>query len=99
MNAVALFWVTDSLSERSAGAPSGVNGTLDRPVYEMSSGGSARHKDPGTSINDMVSVNNRHSRHSRSPFSALDRSFRTLFVRESAPHEATVDVEVSSQFD
>ena len=103
MNALALFWVTDSLSERSAGGPppSGANVTLDHPVYEMSSGSASRHKGTEMSIEEMVPVNHRQSRHpSWSPFVALDRSFRMLFVREPPPNETgTVDVEVSSQSD
>ena len=98
MNALALFWVTDSISERSAGPahPSATGATMDYPVYEMSLAMSSRNKDPGASVDDRVSVNPRHSRQSWSPFVALDRSFRTLFVREPPPHESgTIDVEVS----
>ena len=49
----------------------------------------------------MVPVNHRQSRHSSwSPFVALDRGFRMLFVREPTPTEtATLDLEVSFQFD
>ena len=95
VNALALFWVTDSISERSAAGPrSGATGTMDHPVYEMSSGGS--HKDPGASVHDMVSTPRRHSRNSWSPFNALDRGIRVLFVREPERREAdAVDVEVS----
>ena len=103
MNALALFWVTDSISERSAGPAhaSVTNATLDYPVYEMSLAMSSRNKDPGASIDERISVNRRHSRQSWSPFVALDRSFRALFVREPTPtHETgTMDLEVSSQFD
>ena len=97
MNALALFWVTDSVSERSAGAPSpsAANGTMDQPVYEMSSERMSS-KGPGTSIEDMVPVSHRRSRQSW-----FDRGVRTLFSRDPEPHHetGTVDVEVSSQFD
>lgn len=95
VNALALFWVTDSISERSAAGPrSGAGGTMDHPVYEMSSERS--HKDTGTSVHEMVSTNRRQSRQSWSPFVALDRGFRVLFVREPEHRETdTVDVEVS----
>lgn len=102
MNALALFWVTDSQSERSAGGPppSGANASLDHPVYEMSLGKSSGHKGTDTSIEEMVPVNHRQSRHSWFPLVALDRSFRMLFVREPPPNETgTVDVEVGFQFD
>ena len=99
MNALALFWVTDSLSERSVGAPTGTNVTQGPPIYEISQG-SSRHKDPGLSIDEMVLVNHRQSRYSWSPFMALDRGFKTMFSREPAPRETgTVDFEVSSRFD
>lgn len=99
MNALALFWVTDSISERSAAGPrSGATATLDHPVYEMSSERSL--KDPGASTEAMVSSSHRQSRQSWAPLAALDRSFRVLFVREPEPRETgTVDVEVSFQFD
>lgn len=96
MNALALFWVTDSISERSAAGPprSGATGTLDHPVYEMSTERS--HKDPSTSADEVFTTTNRQSRQLWSPFMALDRSFKVLFVREPAPRESgTVDVEVS----
>lgn len=97
VNALALFWVTDSISERSAAGPrSGATGTMDHPVYEMSSERS--HKDTNTSVRDMVSTSRprQQSRQSWSPFAALDRSFRVLFVREPECRETgTVDVEVS----
>ena len=102
MNALALFWVTDSVSERSEGPahPSVTNATLDHPVYEMSLAMSSRNKDTGTFMDEMVPVNHRHSRLSWSPFVALDRGFRAMFVREPPPHETgTIDVEVSSHFD
>jgi len=102
VNALALFWVTDPISERSAGPPqpSTTNATLDYPVYEMSLAMSSRNKDTGTSTGEIVSVNRRHSRQSWSPFVVLDRSFRTLFVRELPRHESgAIDVEVSSRFD
>ena len=96
MNALALFWVTDSASERSAGAPpSGPNMTLDR-IEEMSER-SSHHKGPRTSTDGMIPANHRNSHHSSSLLVALDRGFRMLFVRESAPRESgTVDFEVSS---
>lgn len=99
VNALALFWVTDSISERSAGGPAtGTGATLDHPVYEMSLGASSRHKDPGASIDEMASVNHRHSRQSWSALVALDRGFRMLFVREPTPHDTgTIDLEVSSR--
>jgi hypothetical protein len=99
VNALALFWVTDSISERSAAGPrSGATATLDHPVYEMSSERS--HKDPGASTEEMVSSSHRRSRQSWYPLAALDRTFRVLFVREPEPRETgTVDVEVSFQFD
>jgi hypothetical protein len=94
VNALALFWVTDSISERSAAGPRS-GATMDHPVYEMSSGGGS-HKDTGTSVHDMVSTTRRQSRQSWSPLVALDRGIRVLFVREPAPRETgTVDVEVS----
>jgi len=95
VNALALFWVTDSISERSAAGPRSGTGTMDHPVYEMSSGGS--HKAIGTSVHDMVSTTHRQSRRSSwSPFMALDRSFRVLFVREPEHRETgTVDVEIA----
>jgi hypothetical protein len=97
VNALALFWVTDSISERSAAVPRS-GATLDHPVYEMSSGGS-HHKDSGVSVDHMVSMDRRQSRQPRrswAPLVALDRSFRVLFVREPAPRETgTVDVEVN----
>ena len=95
MNALALFWVTDSVSERSAGAPSTTaNATMDHPGYEMSSG-RISSKGPGTSVEDMVPVSNRHSRQSW-----FDRSVRVLFSRGSEPQEAeTIDLEVSSRSD
>ena len=99
MNALALFWVTDSLSERSAGGPNmtGASVTLAHPVYEMSSRIS---KDPGSSFMEVVPPNHRQSRSSWFPMAALDRSFRTMFVREPPPKETgTVDVEVSPQLD
>jgi len=74
----------------------GVSAALDHPAYEMSSRMSSRHKDPGASIGEVVSTHHRLSRHSWSLLTALDRSFRTLFVRESTPRETgTIDVEVS----
>ena len=99
MNALTLFWVTDSISERSTGAPpSGPNAVIEPPIYEMSSERFCHHKDTGTAIDEVVFTNHRQSRNSWSPFMALDRSFRTLFVREPAPPEAsTVDVEVILQ--
>lgn len=97
MNALALFWVTDSISERSAGARSGVNATMEHPVYEMSSERASSHKGPAASIEEMVPVTHRQSRQSWLPM-ALDRNFRTLFSREPPTREtATIDVEVSSQ--
>ena len=95
MNALALFWVTDSVSERSAGAPSAVNATTDQPVYEMSSE-RISSKGPGTSIEDMTPVTHRQSRQSW-----FDRGVRMLFSREPELHHetGTIDVEVSSQFD
>jgi hypothetical protein len=96
VNALALFWVTDSISERSAEGPprSGATGTLDHPVYEMSTGRS--HKDPSTSTDEMFTTTNRQSRKSWSPFIALDRSLRVLFAREPAPRETgTVDLEIA----
>lgn len=101
MNALALFWVTDSISERSAAAPpSGANAVMDHPVYEMSSDRATRHKDPDASIGEAVSTNHRQSSQSWSPLIAIDRGLRTLFVREPAPRETgTIDVEVSFQFD
>lgn len=96
MNALALFWVTDSVSERSAGAqsPSAAGATMDQPVYDMSSERMSS-KGPGTSIEDMVPVSNRRSRQSW-----FDRGVRTLFSREPEPHHetGTLDLEVSSQF-
>lgn len=96
VNALALFWVTDSASERSAAGPrSGPTGTMDHPVYEMSSSQRSQ-KDTRTSVHQMVSTSRRQSRRSWSPLVALDRSFRGLFVREPEPRETgTVDVEVS----
>lgn len=97
MNAVALFWVTDSQSERSAGAPSGPSVTLD--VDEMSDR-SSRRKGPRTSEDGMIPANHRHSHHSSSLLVAFDRGFRMLFVREPVPRETgTVDLEVSPQLD
>ncbi|KAF9792594.1 hypothetical protein BJ322DRAFT_59391 [Thelephora terrestris] len=94
VNALALFWVTDSISERSAAGPRSGAGTLDHPVYEMSSERS--HKDTGESTEEMVPTNHRRSRQSWSPLVALDRTFRVLFVREPAPRETdTVDVEIA----
>lgn len=95
MNALALFWVTDSVSERSAAGPrSGATGTMDHPVYELSSRGS--HKDTGTSVHEMVTTTRRQSRRSWSPFVAIDRGLKGLFVREPERRETgTVDVEVS----
>ena len=93
MNALALFWVTDSQSERSAGAPSGPSVTLD--IDEMSER-SSRPKGPRTSADGMIPANRRHSHHSSSVLVALDRGFRMLFVREPVPPETgTVDLEVS----
>lgn len=96
VNALALFWVTDAASERSAAGPrSGATATLDHPVYEMSSERS-HQKDPGASVEDMSSTGHRQSRQSWSPFGALDRGFRVLFVREPAPRETgTLDVEIA----
>ena len=100
INALALFWVTDSRSERSTGVPLTATAVLDHPVYEMSSRMSSRHKDPGASVGELVPTNPRLSRRSWSPLMALDRSFRTMFVREPAPRETgTIDVEVSLRFD
>ena len=96
MNALALFWVTDSISERSAGPPP-PGATLDHPVYEMESERSSHHKDPVTSLGGLFSTNpnRRQSRHLWSPLMALDRGFRMVFVREPEPRETgTVDVEV-----
>ncbi|KAF9650644.1 hypothetical protein BDM02DRAFT_3111949 [Thelephora ganbajun] len=96
VNALALFWVTDSRSERTAGpTPSGANRTLDH-VYEMSPEVSSHDKDPGTSIDQMISANHRQSHHSWSPLVALDQGFRMLFLREPAPREtSTLDVEIA----
>ena len=92
MNALALFWVTDSISERSAGT----NAVMDHPVYEMSSERISRHKDPSASAGQVSSTNHRRSRISWSPFVAVDRGFRKLFDREPATRETgTLDVEVS----
>lgn len=67
---------------------------MDHPVYELSSQRS--QKDTGTTVHEMVSTGPRQSRQSWSPFVALDRGFRVLFVREPEPRETgTVDVEVS----
>ena len=102
MNALALFWVTDSVSERSAVTPpSGTNAVMDHPVYEMSSERATHHKDPGASIGQAIS-NHRQSRQSWLPLMAVDRGLRMLFVRdrETAPRETgTIDVEVSFWFD
>jgi len=96
VNALALFWVTDPKSERSAGAPSGPNVTLDDAIDEMSER-SSRPKGPRTSADGIIPTNQRHSHHSPSLLVALDRSFRMLFVREPVPRETgTVDLEVSS---
>jgi hypothetical protein len=100
VNALALFWVTDSISERSAGAPpTGASATLNHPVYEMTSESSSRQKDRRMSV-EMVRSNHRQSRYSWYPLVTLDRGFRALFVREQTPDPTgTVDVEVSFQFD
>ena len=96
MNALALFWVTDSISERSAGGPpSGPNVTLDYAIDEMSER-SSRPKGPRMSADGMIPADHRHSHHSSSLLVALDRGFRMLFVREQVPRDtATVDLEVS----
>ena len=95
MNALALFWVTDSVSERCAAGPrSGATGTTEHPVYEMSSERS-HHKD---TVDETDSRGHQRARPSWSPLMALDWGFRVLFVRESAPRESgTMDVEVSFQ--
>jgi len=95
VNALALFWVTDSVSERSAaGNRSGATGTMDHPVYEMSLERS--HKDSGTSVHEMVPTGRRQSRQSWSPLVALDRGFRVLFVREPERRgTGTVDLEIA----
>lgn len=99
MNALALFWVTDSKSERSAGLPPpGANATLDHPVYEMSSEMSSHHKGPPPSLGEMVSTNRRQSLHSWSPLMALDRGFRMLFVREPPPRETSTALDVEVRF-
>jgi len=93
VNALALFWVTDSISERTAGAPpSGPNVTLDHAIDEMSER-SSRPKGSRTSTDGMIPTDHRHS---SSLLVALDRGFRMLFVREPVPPETgTVDFAIT----
>ena len=104
MNALALFWVTDSVSERStAPPPLETNAVMDHPAQEMPSEGVSRRKSQGPgaeSIEVVSTTNHRQWRQSWSPLMAVDRGLRILFFREPAPRETgTVDVEVGFQFD